>query len=135
MSGHFYRVDSNGRDWLFLGPEGVTPKFRTDEALRAILEPTGVSLEQVRGESRKRSVVSARWMLMAHIVNVMGKSSTEAGRMLNKDHTGVLYGVAKEKFRLTGIADPILLKKGHSPNSKPYAGNIPPRSLRCSLAA
>lgn len=135
MTGHAYRMDSNGRDWLFLGPEGVTPKFRTDEALRAILEPTGVSLEQVRSESRKRSVVSARWMLMAHIVNVMGKSSTETGRMLNKDHTGVLYGVAKEKFRLTGIADPIILKKGSAPNPVPYAGNIPPNPRRCSLAA
>lgn len=132
MSGHYYRVDSNGRDWLFL--DGVTPKFRTDETLRAILEPTGVSLEQVRGEGRKRDVVSARWMLMAHIVNVMGKSSTEAGRMLNKDHTGVLYGVAKEKFRLTGVADPIISKSGRPPNTKPFAGNIPPSKRRCVLA-
>lgn len=135
MSGHFYRVDSNGRDWLFLGPEGVTPKFRTDEALRAVLEPTGVSLEQVRGEGRTKAVVSARWKLMAHMVNVMGKSAADTGRILNKDHTGVLYGVAKEKFRLTGVAEPMLLKKGHTPNPKPYAGNIPPRSLRCSLSA
>lgn len=135
MTGHVYRMDSNGRDWLFLGPEGVTPKFKTDEALRAILEPTGVSLEQVRGESRKRAVVAARWKLMAHMVNVMGKSSAETGRLLNKDHTGVLYGVAKEKFRLTGIADPIILRTGRAPNITPYAGSVPPRSRRCVLAA
>lgn len=132
---HLYRMDSNGRDWLFLSSDGVTPRFKLDELLRAVLRPSGITLEQVRGSSRVRAVVSARWMVMAHLVNVLGKSSTEAGNVLNKDHTAVLYGVAKEKFRTTGVAEPILLRHSAKPSSTPYEGNVPPRSLRCLLAA
>jgi hypothetical protein len=132
---HIFRTDRKGRTWLILDESAITPRMRRVAAVERVIKHTGVSFAEVEGDGREKPVCAARWLAMYHLVEILGCNPADAGRVLNKDRTSVLYGVAKEKFRLTGIADPILLKKGHSPNSKPYAGNIPPRSLRCSLAA
>lgn len=132
---HIFKTDQKGRTWLILDESAITPRMKRIAAVERVIKHTGVSFAEVEGSSREKAVCYARQLAMHHLLRIVGLSASEAGRVLNKDRTSVLYGAAKEKFRLTGIADPILLKGSRSPSPKPYAGNIPPRSLRCSLAA
>lgn len=132
---HMYRTDVNGRSWLFLYPERETPRLRVESEIGALIDHTGITLAQIRGGSRAGPVCMARWMAMYHLVKNMGYGYAEAGRFLKKDHTAVLYGYAKVHFSKTGEALPILLKRSKQPSGTAYAHNIPPLSLRCSLAA
>jgi chromosomal replication initiation ATPase DnaA len=78
------------------------PFVETDLATRAkvleLAEPieraTGVTLERMLGDERCFSVSRARQELMAALWR-NGKSSSEIGRVLGRDHATVLYGLRR----------------------------------------
>ena len=53
-----------------------------------------VTLAQLRGDCRIAPLAAARFDFYYHAL-MLGRSSTQAARFLNKDHTTVLYGASR----------------------------------------
>lgn len=65
----------------------------SDLAIRLAAEHAGVTVEQMRGESRKRSIAWPRFAAMRALYR-MGLSSQTIGNFFgNRDHTSVLHGL------------------------------------------
>jgi len=57
-------------------------------------ELAGISLKLARSPDRDRKTARKRWHVMA-ILREWGRSSPQIGRLLNRDHTTVLHGIAR----------------------------------------
>ena len=69
-----------------------------ESEIHAIAEQTAreyfVSLDELRGPSRRRNLVVPRWVAMKRIYE-RGFSITRIGRYLNRDHTTIVHGLKK----------------------------------------
>jgi chromosomal replication initiation ATPase DnaA len=59
----------------------------------------GVSLAEMRRQSRRKPVVEARQALMWLLYRRAGLTYSQIGRALKRDHTTVMHGVAAEDRR------------------------------------
>lgn len=75
----------------------ATPSARDRDWIERIIDEveleTGVSIDDILGNTRKREVVEARRKVM-YIAYSRGMSSTRIGAAMNRDHTTVLAGLA-----------------------------------------
>ena len=62
-------------------------------------EACGVTMDDMRGKSRQRPVVEARQALMWLLHHRAGLTYGAIGRLLSRDHTTVIHGVAAEDRR------------------------------------
>lgn len=77
-------------------PEVSELPARTDwrRELARIERETGVSLADMKGARRFRRLVAARWKAWA-LLRDRGWSLTQIGDLFNRDHTTVMYALAK----------------------------------------
>ena len=66
-----------------------------DSIIAEVAAATGVHERLIRGRSRERSVVAARWLAWS-VAHREGMSLAEIGRRMGFDHTSVLHGVRRE---------------------------------------
>jgi chromosomal replication initiator protein len=80
------------RDLAAAGPatEGASP----DAILGAVVRYFGSSIDALKGTSRRREIVLPRQLAMFLLREDARLSAPEIGRLLNRDHTTVLHGVA-----------------------------------------
>lgn len=69
------------------------------QCMERIASETGVSVEEMRGLSRKKHIVHARHAAMYEARSCTGKSLPIIGRAFNRDHTTVINGIAKHSTR------------------------------------
>jgi len=73
-----------------------------DDIITAVTANTGVDKREIMGGSRQRHICHARHLAMYMVSIGTGKSSTQIGKLFNRDHSSVLFGIK----RITGmIAD------------------------------
>lgn len=67
------------------------------ERLAGILQLVAAELdllpELIRGVSRQRELVHARWLVMTLAQRCLGYSLPRIGRLMQRDHTSVLHGI------------------------------------------
>ncbi len=83
---------SKKRDWLFGDPR---PKII--EAALYVSRITGVSVEDIRGPKQSRKVARARHAAMFLAYRDLDVSTTQIGRVFNRDHTSVVYAIDSVK--------------------------------------
>lgn len=95
------------RDFIFLRriePKYLGPKWRHVDSEQIVAEVCikhRVSIAQVKGSSRLREVVTARFEAFYRISEELGYSLPMIGRAVgNRDHSGVLHGIRRHKARL-----------------------------------
>lgn len=91
-------------DYILLyrnGPSPLGPKWShaaTEQIIAEVAERHRVSVSQIKGTSRLRDVVRARFEAFYRIGQEMGYSSVMIGKAVGgKDHSGVLHGIKKHK--------------------------------------
>ena len=57
----------------------------------------GIGVEEILGDRRDQPVVIARWEAVRRAYEGTGLSTTELGRVFNRDHTSILYILGKVK--------------------------------------
>jgi hypothetical protein len=62
-----------------------------DDAFRWVSERHGVSRDELVAHNRRMAAVRARFELIYLLRSVLGLSSLEAGRVLDRDHSTILY--------------------------------------------
>ena len=83
----------------YLTPEDHNRAVRVaplDSIIAEVSALTGVHERLIRGRSRERIVVKARWLAWS-VAHREGMSFAEIGRRMGFDHTSVLYGVRREE--------------------------------------
>lgn len=75
-------------------PPALAPLLPMARVTAAVCMEHGVTMADVRGASRSRRIVAARFEAMFRCRG-LGKSLTEVGRFFSRDHTSVLHGVRK----------------------------------------
>lgn len=73
-------------------------RFRSDIIANTAMR-FGVSSSDLAGPSRKRPIANARQDAMLHL-HQQGWSYASIGRLLNRNHTTVMHGVARARARL-----------------------------------
>lgn len=73
-------------------PPGQLHLEDLDELLDRVARSLGHTLERLRGPSRAKPIVNARWIAMAE-AREAGFTYHEIGRALCRDHTTVIHGV------------------------------------------
>jgi len=77
-------------------PETPTSKITIDTILSAVAESTGVSVTEITGDKRSRTVVEGRHLAMYLARELTDSSLPKIGdRIGNRDHTTVLHAVEK----------------------------------------
>lgn len=75
------------------------PAFERHVATRRILEEEAAraktTIDQIKGHSRKSHIVAARWAVMRRLRNDLGMTLSQVGRVVNRDHTSVLYALER----------------------------------------
>lgn len=64
---------------------------------QAISIASGVSVEEIRGKSREKTIVDARHAIWFICFEELGFSSGDIGRWYDRDHTSILHGVKRLK--------------------------------------
>ena len=71
----------------------------TDENLSTVIRrveaESKISLEEMKGKSRKAEIVKARTALISGLFNECGFTKSAIGRMLNRDHSTVIHALRK----------------------------------------
>lgn len=75
--------------------------------LGAVAAARGITVEQMTGEGKPRTVVLARRIAAQFLITELGLSQSHAGRLLNRDHTTIFFGSRALRRRLA--ADPVLV--------------------------
>ncbi|OWY22301.1 chromosomal replication initiator protein DnaA [Sphingobacteriales bacterium UPWRP_1] len=70
----------------------VAPEITVGFITKMVGEHYRVTLNDIKGKSRKREIVIARHVSMFLCRKITGKSLTEIGRDFNRDHTTVMHG-------------------------------------------
>lgn len=81
------------------------PRSRLEDIALVVSDEYGITLEAIKGPSKKGEISEARQCFMWRADQVMldGKhrwSRSEIGRYLARDHTAVIYGVGRHEQRL-----------------------------------
>lgn len=79
------------------------------DLLSIVAGVTGVSVDDIVSVGKTQSIVEARHMAMAIASTDLRLSSPEIGRMLNRDHSSVLYGIRQHVERTE--RDPAMLAR------------------------
>jgi chromosomal replication initiation ATPase DnaA len=69
-------------------------RHRPERAVAEVCLRSGVRLSELRSPSRKARLVRVRWKAM-RAARDAGASVSEIGRLLNRDHSTVIYGLNK----------------------------------------
>lgn len=73
--------------------EAKAPSSLTlDDLLSIVSELTGVSLYDLRRKDRRKNVVEARHLYFWAATRILGRTVTEVGRSLQRDHSTVVHG-------------------------------------------
>ncbi len=67
------------------------------EIFQVVAKNYNLSIDSLKGESRKATIVEARHIVIYFLREIEGRSFTEIGQLLNRDHTTVLYGYNETK--------------------------------------
>lgn len=73
------------------------------DILKQVSRETGVSVDAILGSSKVAAISAARQMVMA-ISAREGMSTTRIGKLLQRDHTTVMHGIAAHEKRVRSIA-------------------------------
>ena len=86
--------------WLSLW-RGQIPRQRSFMAsvAREVAEKHRLTLDDLRGPSRKRPVAWARQEFMCEALG-LGRSTTAVGRFLNRHHSTVIFGARRHRERM-----------------------------------
>ena len=60
----------------------------------------GITLDDLRGPSRKQPLAAIRQDCMAEIYHSTSMSTTQIGKILNRDHTTICHGIKASEARL-----------------------------------
>lgn len=94
--------------------ESCTPKAKRVKSIVANAEMVGVDPKLVTSKIKSRPVTMARWLSYLDM-HEAGASVAAIGRAFNRDHTGVLYGLAALHYINTGEERAVLTKRGGVP--------------------
>jgi chromosomal replication initiator protein len=85
----------------FLRGETVNKRVtRAQEILSETIREHDVSIADVMGQSRSRHIAKVRHHVMWRLKKELGMSLDQIGRLLNRDHTTVLYAIRRhDKIR------------------------------------
>jgi len=83
---------------------------RSIEIIRYIAEKHGVRVVEILSQNKLRDIVFARQEAMAVIDKRFSLGSIEIGRIFNRDHTTVLYGI-KAHWKREEVANKLLINK------------------------
>lgn len=82
----------------------------------AVSEEYGIALDDIRGPSRRKHIVAARFMAIKLCRDVLGKTMAEIGRHFDRDHSSINYALRQVSTnnptyralaeRLRHVADP-----------------------------
>ena len=102
-------ADPTKRDWLDLskpdiGTPYVVPAFRWQQISRQVCEKHGITWAQMLQGTRSAARVNARGELYYRLSRETTLSMAEIGRRLGRDHTTVIYGIARH-MRLHGLTE------------------------------
>ena len=68
-----------------------------EKVLAVATEMTGCTIDDICSDSRDNILVVARWLITYHLCQVEGYTTTQSGRVVNRDHATVLYGIKQIK--------------------------------------
>jgi chromosomal replication initiator protein len=74
-------------------PPAQPARFSGRATLRIVARHFGLAPAAVAGNARLHRLVVARWIVMHICVEAGGYSAAQAGRLLGRDHTTVLYAL------------------------------------------
>lgn len=96
----FRPIINASRDWLVVSDSPVAVHQRRmaraimAESLSRVSEASGVSVEEIKGRSRKKHILGARWEAM-RLGRESGLSFPMIAASLNRDHTTVMHACKK----------------------------------------
>ena len=71
----------------------------TQKIINDIYDEWGVTFKEIASPARSKSIVLARHDLMTRLMDTGRYSSVTIGKLLNKDHSSVLFGVRSHRQR------------------------------------
>ena len=74
----------------------MTPRERTHAEIDAIAQEHGYTVEDILGPSRLKRLVAVRRLCIL-MFRDRGFSTTEIGRIMNRDHSTIVHALNKEK--------------------------------------
>jgi chromosomal replication initiation ATPase DnaA len=77
----------------------MKPLLEGERALKLCAEMTDISVAQILGAQQSRRVVYARWTVVIAL-HRRGWSASNIGRLLNRDHTTILYALREAPFQV-----------------------------------
>lgn len=92
------------RDWLLCFTDASKINFDRpiggiDLIAKHVANTTGLSIADLRGESRKRAVAWPR-QAVYYLASQSGKSSVQIAKWFGRDHASVLYGIKQVERRI-----------------------------------
>ena len=75
-----------------------TPRERTLSVIRTIAVRHGCTAQEILGPCKLRHLVEARWECIA-LFRKRGMSTSEIGRLMNRDHTTIIHALQKMSMR------------------------------------
>lgn len=85
----------------------MTPRQKTMQDVEAVARIYRVKADEVMSHSRRDRAVKARQAVMWMLRYFRGWSYMEIGRLMNRDHSTVVYGIGRHDMRLgrqTGVS-------------------------------
>lgn len=64
------------------------------EVVQPVLDGTGYTIDDMRGEKKFRKVATVRWKLIKALTDC-GWTTLKIGRFLNRDHSTIIYALRK----------------------------------------
>lgn len=76
----------------------MTPREKNLEAINAIAQKYCYTVEDMLGRSRFKRVVAVRRLCIL-MLREKGYSTTEIGRIMNRDHSTIVHALNKDKYK------------------------------------
>lgn len=74
----------------------MTPREKNLALIHEIAEPHGYTVEDIIGKARHKKLVAVRCMCIRALRDE-GYSTTEIGRIMNRDHSTICHALNKDK--------------------------------------
>jgi chromosomal replication initiator protein len=74
----------------------MTPREKNLAFIGGIAQPYGYSVEDIIGKSRRKKLVAVRRLCILAL-RAKGYSTTEIGRIMNRDHSTICHALNKDK--------------------------------------
>jgi chromosomal replication initiator protein len=74
----------------------MTPREKNLAFIDAIAQQHGYSVEDIIGKSRRKKLVAVRRICVI-MLRLQGYSTTEIGRIMNRDHSTICHALNKDK--------------------------------------